>query len=74
MIVRARFKARREQAMEAAWHTANFWGAAHSKMGLQPLAHYLTEKKPKGGGNARVLEMFRRVAAKQAQGNQDGTG
>jgi hypothetical protein len=51
--------------METAWHTANFWAAAHSKKGLQPLAHYLTDKKPRGGGNARAAAFFRRMAKRQ---------
>lgn len=42
---------------------------------MKPLAELLAPPRKKGGGNARALAMFKRLAQQQTkQGNHDGTG
>lgn len=41
---------------------------------MKPLAEVLAPPRKKGGGNARALAMFKRMAQRTKQGNDDGTG
>lgn len=72
----ARLKAADEAAIVAGWQAERF---AREKM-LKPLKKYLEPAPVRGGpgGNARVIDMFRRFAAKQAktetEGPTDGNG
>ena len=67
LVVGARLKARNDQALSIGWYGA----ALDRQKTLKPLAEMLA---PRRSGNARALEMFRRLAARSDQGTANGDG
>jgi hypothetical protein len=76
VIVKARLEAAHRQALSAGWYAAAF----QRQKTMKPLGELLNPPKRGGAaGSARVLDMFRRMAAKQAEqplkvGTGDGNG